>query len=168
MANEKTLILNNEQIDKTIRRMAYEIVERNYNEQHIVLAGIVQRGNAIMEMLSKEIEKISGNIKVESCEIHLNSPKPNNINIEVKPAIQQLEKKVLVIVDDVSNTGKALFYGMHPFIKENPLKIQTAVLVDRDHRTVPIKADYVGLSLSTTLQEHISVELGKTNAVYLS
>jgi pyrimidine operon attenuation protein/uracil phosphoribosyltransferase len=80
-----------------------------------------------------------------------------------------LQKKVIILVDDVLNSGKTMMYALKPFLAADIKKIRTVVLIDRNHKRFPVAADFTGLSLSTTLQEHVSVEFDKNGAaVYLS
>ncbi len=76
--------------------------------------------------------------------------------------------KSIVLVDDVLNSGKTLIYSMKAILSTDTMKIRTALLVDRDHRRYPVLTDFVGMTLSTTFQEHVSVEFGTEDAVYLS
>ena len=80
-----------------------------------------------------------------------------------------MKGKAVVVVDDVLESGRTMMYGIDPFLKFSVKRLTTVVLVDRDHHSYPIRADFVGVSLATTMQEHISVELngGKNDAVYL-
>jgi pyrimidine operon attenuation protein/uracil phosphoribosyltransferase len=66
---------------------------------------------------------------------------------------------VIIVVDDVANSGKTMLYALQPFLRNQPKKIQTLALVDRTHKTFPVHTDYVGFALATTLQEHIFVEV---------
>ncbi len=114
------------------------------------------------------MEKISP-IKTKLIEITINKEDPLTAEIKISLTDKELKNKVIVLVDDVLNSGKTLIFGAKPFLVAPVKRLTTAVLVDRGHNRFPIKADLVGLSLSTTLQEHITVDLKKGNeAVYLS
>ena len=168
MEQTRTLVLNAEQIQQKIDRIAYQIYETNYSEKSIVIAGIASRGTVLAQRLADKLEAISP-IKVVRAEVALNKDNPLEDEIVVSLPVKNLTGKVVVLVDDVLNSGKALMYSTEPFLKAAVKSIVTVVLVDRNHNRYPIKADFVGLSLATTLQEHIAVELGKrgTDAVYL-
>ena len=168
MEASRTLILTAEQIQQKINRIAYQIYENNYSEKSIVIAGIANRGTILAERLANQLEVISP-IKVIRAEVTLNKDNPLQDPILLSIPTKSLSGKVVVLVDDVLNSGKALLYGIEPFLKVQVKSIITVVLVDRNHNRYPIKADFVGLSLATTLQEHIAVELGKKgkDAVYL-
>ncbi|MFM7766509.1 MAG: phosphoribosyltransferase family protein [Bacteroidota bacterium] len=88
--------------------------------------------------------------------------------MELSCDIQDLAGKSIVLVDDVLNSGKTLIYSMKAILKADTLKIRTVLMVDRDHRRYPIMADFVGMTLSTTFQEHVSLEFGEEEGAYLS
>ncbi len=160
---KKTLILNTEEIKQKTRRIAYQVLEDNYEEKELVMIGIKPNGFEYAEQLKKEIEAIDG-IKITLLELKLNKQKPLTEDINVELGKLSLDKKAVLIVDDVANTGKTLYYALKPIMEYSPRKVQAAVLVDRQHKLFPVTADFVGLSLNTTLQEHILVEFdGKGN-----
>ena len=151
----KKFILSADAARKKMQRMAYEIVERNIDEQEIVIAGIKDSGVIIARKIKAFLHDIfKGEIIV--LEITIDKKKPKNISI---PGEFDFEDKVIIITDDVANTGKTLLYALRPFLDFYPKKIQTLVLVERSHNNFPVRPDYVGLSISTTLQEHIYVEV---------
>jgi pyrimidine operon attenuation protein/uracil phosphoribosyltransferase len=153
---KKTRILNHEDIQQKTTRIAYQILENNYDEKEIFLVGIRPNGFVYAAQLKKEIEKIDG-LKVHLTGLTLNKQQPlaNEIKLETTA---NLNGKTVIIVDDVANTGKTLYYALKPIMEFSPKKVQAVVLVDRQHKLFPVTADFVGLSLSTTLQEHIVVE----------
>jgi pyrimidine operon attenuation protein / uracil phosphoribosyltransferase len=165
----KTLILNSKQIEQKINRIAYEIFENNYDEKDIVIAGIASNGYLLAKKIAGVLQTIS-KIKVQLIEIKLNKENPFSTDIKIKLTDKELKNKVIILVDDVLNSGKTLIFGAKLFLNSPVKRLTTAVLVDRGHNRYPIKADVVGLSLSTTLQEHITVELDKKGkeSVYLS
>ncbi len=161
------LLLNSSQINQKIKRMAYEILEANYGEKEIILAGICEQGELLAKQLNEHLENIS-NIKVTVTRIDLDKSHPfrqanNTIDEEVK-----FENKVIIMVDDVLHTGKTIAYGLKPFLSKKIKKIEVAVLVDRSHTAFPIKATYVGYLLSTTLSDNIMVKLKSKKGVYLN
>src|ERR1043165_5465539 len=161
---KKNQILNSEEIQQKTRRIAYQIVEDNYDESELILIGIVPNGFEYAERLKKEIEAIDG-IKVTLLELSLNKSKPLEDEIKLDLGKRSLDNKTIIVVDDVANTGKTLYYALKPVMDFFPKKVQAAVLVDRQHKLFPVSPDFVGLSLSTTLQEHILVEFdGKNKA----
>lgn len=156
---KKVTILNNEDIKQKTTRIAYQVVEENYDEQEIFLVGIQPNGYLYAQQLKKEIEKIDG-IKVYLIPLTLSKQDPLQHEIKLETVIS-LNNKTVIVVDDVANTGKTLYYALKPIMEFVPKKVQAVVLVDRQHKLFPVTADFVGLSLSTTLQEHILVEFGK-------
>ena len=163
---QKTIILNNEQIQHKTKRIAYQIYESNINESEIVLAGIKENGFIFAKRIKEVLEKISP-VKVILCEVIIDKKKPRN-NITTSLDASEYKNKSLVLVDDVLNSGTTLIYAVKLFL-EVPLKrFKTAVLVNRNHKKYPIKADFKGISLSTSMQEHITVEFkGKTAQAFL-
>jgi pyrimidine operon attenuation protein/uracil phosphoribosyltransferase len=155
--SNKTLILNNEQISQKINRIAYQIFEDNHSEEEIVIVGIVNNGFLFATKLAKQIAKISKiNITLVELTINKENPLTNVSKMNISP--EAVNNKVVILVDDVLNTGKALIYGVKYLLDFPVKKMSTAVLVDRNHKKYPIGTHYVGLSLSTTLQDHIYVE----------
>lgn len=166
MNSSTTLVLNAQQMEQKLCRMAWEILEKNYQESHIVIAGISPKGSILAQRLSKHLSGISS-IIVEVIEIKLDKANPLSSPVKVS-AHSELNDKVVVLVDDVIKSGKTLMYGAQYFLNQPIKKLMTAVLIDRNYKTFPMKADVVGLSLATTLQEHVTVDLGKKEAVYLN
>jgi pyrimidine operon attenuation protein/uracil phosphoribosyltransferase len=165
----RSLILDADDINKKIERISYEILEQNDEEQDIILAGIRTKGFVFAQRLEAKIRSI-GHLSVILTDIQLQKRQPtvSEILMGIDPSTSN--NKVVIVCDDVANTGKTLLYAMKPFLDFSPKKIQVAVLVDRKHKEYPVSADYVGLSLSTMMQEHITVEIGSgiEEAIYLS
>jgi pyrimidine operon attenuation protein/uracil phosphoribosyltransferase len=137
-----------------MQRMAYEIVERNSNEKQIILAGIKENGLIIAEILYGFLKEIfKGELSVIAIALDKRNPKNISISDEIN-----FEDKVIVITDDVANSGRTLLYALKPFLAFYPKKIQTLVLVERSHKEFPVTPDYVGLSIATALSEKIIVE----------
>lgn len=168
MSNSKTIILNARQIQQRIDRISYQVYENNYLEKEVVIAGIEKNGYIIAERIAEKLQSISP-IKVKLAKIQINKKDPLSEKVKVNVSEKDLKEMVIIVVDDVLESGRTMMYGIDPFLKHAVKRITTVVLVDRDHRSFPIKADFVGISLATTMQEHISVELngGENDAVYL-
>lgn len=164
----KTLVLDSKQIEQRINRIAHELYENNYSEKNIVMAGIAPNGFVLAGRIAKALESISP-IKVTLSKLVINKENPleEQASIDLKPA--EIKNKVIVLVDDVLNSGKTLIYGARIFLDAPVKRLTTVVLVDRNHTRYPVKADFSGLTLATTMQEHISVELSPKGkeAVYL-
>lgn len=155
-------ILTNDQIIHKTRRIAYQILESNTREDEVILAGICGNGYIFASRLKNVLEKIS-DIKVVLCEVKINKKNPLE-KIETSIDASVYENKSVVLVDDVLSSGTTLIYGVKHFL-EVPLKrFKTAVLLNRNHKKFPVKADFKGLSLSTSLKEHIQVEFSESNA----
>lgn len=155
MDTEKKYILSKEVVEKKLRRMAYEIVENNIDEKEIILAGIRESGSVVARVIQKMLGEISS-IKTELVTITLDKREPTDVSLSKS---FDFNEKVIVLIDDVSNSGKTLLYALKPFIAFHPKKIQILVLVERTHTSFPVRPDYVGLSIATTIQEHIFVEV---------
>ncbi|RAJ05272.1 pyrimidine operon attenuation protein/uracil phosphoribosyltransferase [Chitinophaga skermanii] len=153
MENKK-VILTQDVIEQKITRIAYEIYEHNSDEQEITLAGIWDRGSIIARKIAAHLEKISP-VKVQVVEIQLDKVNPATVTISEQA---DFTGKVIVVVDDVANSGRTMLYALKPFLNNLPRKIQTAVLVDRKHKSFPLSVDYVGYSLATTPQEMVMVD----------
>ena len=151
-------ILNHRQIKQKIKRLAIQIVEEHYREESIVLAGINNNGYHFAQMLESELLALERVTPVLT-RIRLNPANPLGQEIQVEHPLEQLHDKVVIIVDDVANTGRTIFYACKPILNIIPKKLEVAVLVDRTHKSFPVKVDYVGLSLATTLREHIEVHI---------
>ena len=153
----KNIILTQQEIDHKTRRIAYQIYETFPDDTEVVLAGIANNGYLFAQKLAAEVEKIS-DIKVTLCEVRINKQQPlEPVTTSLKP--EEYANKSLVLVDDVLNSGTTLIYGVRHFLDVPLKKFKTAVLVDRNHKQYPVKADFKGLSLSTSLRENVQVVL---------
>ncbi|WP_143959717.1 phosphoribosyltransferase family protein [Litoribacter populi] len=166
MAETKTLVLNHKQIEQKITRIAYEIYERNLSEEGVVFAGIAGMGYKFAQMLSDRLKEISP-LHVELMEVKLDKSAVVQGEVTLSKDFA-LGNKSLILVDDVQNTGKTLAYALKPFLEMPLKKMEIAVLVNRSHKLFPVTPDYTGYELSTTLNEHIEVDLESTqNTVHL-
>jgi pyrimidine operon attenuation protein/uracil phosphoribosyltransferase len=148
-----TNILNREGVQRKLRRMAFQIAENNADETALVVAGIEGNGILLAQKLVTELQSIF-QIPIQFVTVQLDKKQPLNATVS---EAQNWNDTVVIVVDDVSNTGKTLLYALKPFLEFQPKKIQTLVLVERSHKLFSIQPDYVGLSIATTLQEHIAV-----------
>ena len=165
MKKKRVLILDKERIDHKLRRMAYEIWERNSDEKEITFIGVENGGKAVADNLSKIVKEISP-LKVNVLSVMINKKKPLNHALDFET---DLTGRTIILVDDVANSGKTMTYSLQALLAYDLKKIMVAVLVDRQHKSFPIASEIIGLSIATTLQEHIEVEIkGKEiKAVYL-
>lgn len=160
-----TIILNSKQIQHKIRRIAYQIYEANLGETEFILAGIENNGYIFAEKLYQELTSICS-IRIKLCKVSVNKKNPLD-EVKTSLSVDQYTNLSVVLVDDVLNSGSTLIYGIKHFLNV-PLKdFKTAVLVNRNHKKYPVKADFKGISLSTSLQEHVSVSFDNEPVVFL-
>ena len=157
MGNLKTLILSATQVEQKIQRIAHQILEKNYDEKEIVLIGIANRGYLLAEKINTTLQSIT-EIKVTLHKLKLHKDKPLDNDVDFSADLDYLNNKSIILIDDVLNSGRTLIYATRYILESDIKYLTTVVLVDRKHRKFPIKANFVGLTLSTTLQEHISVD----------
>lgn len=157
MTTDKNYILDQAIAEKKLHRMALEIAENNMNEKNIILAGIRESGSVVAKCIQQILSEVS-NLKTELISIDLDKRMPKEVKLSSKI---DFNDKVIIVIDDVANSGKTLLYAMKPFLEFQPKKIQALVLVARSHNSFPVYPDYVGISIATTLQEHIYVEVSK-------
>lgn len=160
------IILTQQEIEHKIKRIAYQVYETFSDEEEVVIAGIASNGYIFAEKLAAEVSKIS-DLKVTLCEVKINKQQPLD-KVETSLPADAYANKCLVLADDVLNSGTTLIYGIKHFLDVPLKKFKTAVLVDRNHKKYPVKADFKGLSLSTSLQEHIQVVFGEEEYACLS
>ena len=151
-------VLDDAMIRQKITRLAYQIVEQNLGEDPLYLLGINNNGKRFADLLQNELTK-TNSIKVIPGRIQLNPAAPQENPVEIDIPIDKLNGKSVLIIDDVANTGRTLFYAFSALMEGLPGKVQVGVLVDRKHKNFPVKVDYVGLSLATTLKDNIEVDL---------
>ena len=151
-------ILTDHQIRQKIRRLAIEIAEHNLEEEEIILAGINKAGTTFAQLLHDQLQGIS-HLRTSLTRITVNPADPLGSGIQLEMPIDQVKGKAIIIVDDVANTGRTIFYACKPLMETLPKKIEVAVLVNRTHKSFPIQVDYVGISLATTLLQDIDVQI---------
>lgn len=159
-ATQTTEVLNHQQITDKIKRMAWQLYEAHHQEENLVLAGIAKRGFALAELIYAELNAIA-NLSLSLCALELDKTNLLEGSYALNPPQEDLNGKCVVVIDDVLNSGGTLIYGVKYFLDFNVKRISTAVLVDRNHKSYPVKADYKGLSLSTSLREHVDVHIEK-------
>ncbi|MFI2743976.1 phosphoribosyltransferase family protein [Zhouia sp. PK063] len=167
MTTTQNRILNHEEIQHKIQRIAYQIYETFINEDEIIIAGIADSGLAFAKKIAVVFQDIS-NIKVTLCEVNMNKKNPRG-TITATLSEEEFKNKCIVLADDVLNSGETLIYGVAHFLNVPLKKFKTAVLVDRSHKRYPVKADFKGISLSTSIQEHVNVVFkDNDDAVFLT
>ena len=157
----QNIILTHQEIEHKIKRIAYQIYETFVDEQEIVIAGIAENGYIFAEKIAESLQSIAP-IQIILCEVFTNQQNPTHpITTSILP--EEYQNKGLILVDDVLNSGTTLVYGVRHFLDVPLKKFKTAVLVDRNHKKYPVKADFKGISLSTSLFEHVNVVFEKNN-----
>lgn len=157
MTLQDNTILNHQEIKHKIRRIAYQIYESNVNEKEVILAGIDANGYTFAKKIKNELSKIS-DITPSLCKVIIDKKNPRKpITTSIKESDYQ--NKSVVLIDDVLNSGTTLVYGVKHFLNVPLKQFKTAVLVNRNHKKYPVKADFKGISLSTSLHEHVEVIL---------
>ena len=157
MTVKNNIILTHDEINHKIRRIAFQIYESNVNEKEVVLAGIDKNGYVFAKKLKKVLQKIS-DVNPILCKVSIDKKNPW---AEIKTSISEddYKNKSLILVDDVLNSGTTLIYGVKHFLNVPLKQFKTAVLVNRNHKKYPVKADFKGISLSTSLHEHVNIVL---------
>lgn len=163
----ENIILTHKEIAHKTKRIAYQIFETFVNDEEVILAGIANNGYIFAQKIATELALIS-DLKITLCEVKINKQNPQD-NITTSIPAADYQNKSLVLIDDVLSSGTTLIYGVKHFLEVPLSKFKTAVLVDRNHKKYPVKADFKGISLSTSLQEHIQVVFEDNNSfAYLS
>ncbi len=160
------IILNHQEINHKLNRIAHQIFEANVNEKDVVLAGIDKNGFILGRFLKEKLEQIS-ELDVILCKVIIDKLNPLE-EIKTSLDVSNYENKSIILIDDVLNSGATLIYGVKHFLSVPLKRFKTVVLVNRNHKKYPVKADYKGISLSTSLNEHVEVILsGKQFEAYL-
>jgi pyrimidine operon attenuation protein/uracil phosphoribosyltransferase len=164
---QRTLILDAEKVNQKIKRIAHEILEKNYPSKSLVLIGIKGQGLDFAASVQKELKKIDKSVYTELLVLPID--KKNPIEQKAKNVFEgKLKHQNVLLFDDVLNSGRTLMYACSSILQEEVKTLQTVILVNRHYRKFPIRADIVGLTLNTTMQEHIAVEkTGNEMLVYL-
>lgn len=157
--SEQTVILDQKAISHKIKRIAYQIYESNVREEEVIIAGIKQNGYLLAQQLKKAVEEISP-LKVVLCEVIIDKRAPID-SVTTSMELDQFKDRSLVLVDDVLHSGTTLIYGVRHFLAVPLKRFKTAVLVDRNHKKYPVKADFKGISLSTSINENVDVQFSK-------
>ena len=163
---QRKQIMTAEVANKKLRRMALQVVEQNYNETQLILIGIKNNGTVIAEKIRQYLKEVfSGEVII----LELSMDKKNPLQVSLNAAID-FNNKNIILIDDVANSGRTMLYALKPLLNQLPKKIQTLALVERTHKSFPVDVDYVGFSVSTTLDEHILVEVadGEVTGAWLN
>ncbi|MBK9328308.1 MAG: phosphoribosyltransferase [Sphingobacteriales bacterium] len=157
-------ILDTSKIELKLDRMSFQALELTYGDDHLVVLGIEPGGGiALARTITSKLKEYDKDKKIEFSSVYINKPQPLSEEVRLRDDID-LNGKTILLVDDVGNTGRTLFFALKPLTMYQPKKIIIAVLVDRTHKTFPIKADIVGFPIATTLNEHIIVRFMEEKA----
>tara|TARA_R110000868_G_scaffold21640_3_gene89709 strand:+ start:11501 stop:11998 length:498 start_codon:yes stop_codon:yes gene_type:complete len=160
-------ILSHQEIQHKIKRIAYQIYEANVNEKEIIIAGIEGGGLNFAKKIEKVLKEIT-TAEITICKVSMDKTNPLRSGVKTSIPEERYANKSVVLVDDVLNSGTTLIYGVHHFLRVPLKQLKTAVLVNRNHKKYPVKADYKGISLSTSSLEQVKVEFkAKNDTVYL-
>lgn len=165
---KKVRILDNEAIKAKLNRMAFEIAERNFGEKNLIVVGISERGGYVAAKLVSKLKEISA-LKIQFIAADVNR-KTGGVMLEHKTPGKTIKGNAILIVDDVLYSGNTMFSTLVKVMEHGPRNVQTALLIDRGHRSIPVSSDYTGLELATTLKQHVQVEVsndGKKAEVFL-
>jgi pyrimidine operon attenuation protein/uracil phosphoribosyltransferase len=152
---QRKQIMTAEVANKKLRRMALQVVEQNYNETQLILIGIKASGTVIAAKIAQYLKEVfTGEVIIQELSMDKKNPLRVSLNTEI-----DFNDKNIILIDDVANSGRTMLYALKPLLEQLPRKIQTLALVERTHKSFPVDVDYVGFSVSTTLDEHILVEV---------
>lgn len=164
MQDTDTLVLNEKQVALKIQRIAWELYEKHVNDKRLFLVGISKSGYWLADKIMRILGDIS-DLDLSIVELVINKKTPLSGEIQLSQPLEDLRGECVVLVDDVLNSGSVLMYGSRHLLSQPLKQLTTAVLIDRNHKRYPIKADVKGLSLSTTTQEHVNVKINGDEAV---
>lgn len=158
----KSLLLSAQQIDLKIQRLGNEVAEHYYNTKQLFVFGIEEQGLILAERICQEIKK-NISIQLELHQLSINKKAPiGSVKIE-DDVLKKLKHKDVLMVDDVLNSGKTMFYALQAFVNIDLNSLRVLVLVNRSHQQFPVYPDFVGMTLSTTFQNHIEAVLNTKN-----
>lgn len=160
-------ILTDSQVKQILRRIAFEIYENNFDEKDIVIIGVYDKGYHLAQLISNQLSAIATGVNVSLARLDIDKLHPAESEVVLDVSVDDIKGKVIVLVDDVLNTGKTFAYSLKALLDVEIKKLQIAVLVNRSHNMFPLSANYSGYELSTTLNEHVEVRLDNEPGVYL-
>ena len=161
------IVLNSDDIDKKIKRLSYQIIEKNLNEKEVILVGLKPNGNYLSKKIQSFINEFS-NIKISLYNIEMDKKKLLFKNCIPELRYENINKKVIVFIDDVMNSGGTLMYAINEILSYYPKDIQICVLIERTFKSFPLSANFKGLELSTSEYEHVEVILNKSSKVIIT
>jgi len=154
---DNTLILNTHDVLRKIRRIAFEMKERYYTQKNLTIISVAGQGTKVAQAIIEEL-KNTWNVEITSLTATVNKRNPERQNLNIQGDVTKVSGSSCIVIDDVINSGRTLMYVCSKIMELQPQEMSTAVIIDRFHRTYPIKADFVGLTLSTNLKENVSLK----------
>ena len=164
--NSKNIILDYQDVENKIKRISLEILEDNIDQKKLILFGVSKNGKIIAKKIIALIKKYSKiDLELIGVEIVLNSK-----NVLKFDKSLRVNNRSVIIVSDVSQSAKTLQLIISSLMSQEPFKIKTAVMVNRDHSLFPVKINFSGLNLSTSVNEHVDVNVNNDDefTVYLN
>lgn len=158
MSAQRDMVMTHDNVVRKLDRMARELLEVHFQESSLVLIGVAGQGVALCEALSSRLQALS-NLEVLTGTLTMHKDLPLEHELLCDVDMTTWNDKIVILVDDVLNSGRTLIHAVRFVLEGHPREVHTAVLVDRKHRSFPIRADYCGLTLSTHHNEHIAVDL---------
>lgn len=159
----QNIILNHKSIQQKITRLGHQLYENCFEEKEIFLGGITGNGYLLAKAFAALLKEVSDQtIHVFELKIDKDEPWAHPVELDIDEAI--MKHGFIFLIDDVLNSGKTMQYALNRLLQSPTKAIKTVALVDRTHRRYPIKADFVGIGLSTTLKERVQVDLDETNS----
>lgn len=165
----ENIVMNNETLKRTLRRLSYEIIEKHKNLDNVILMGIKNKGVIIATIIASMIQDIEGK-NIEKVDIDISGYRDDqkttqDKNVNKKAINIDINGKIIILIDDVLFTGRSVRAAMDAIIDlGRPKAIELLILIDRGHRQLPIRADYIGKNLPTSISETVKVSLSDFNS----
>ena len=162
----KNIILNSDDISNKIRRIAFEIIENNIEQKYLYMIGLLPNGKYISEEINKII-RLNSDINTEIIYFEMDKKELSLKKDHEDFNFKILKDQIVVFIDDVMNTGSTLIYAINQILPYKPKEVQIGVLIERNFNNFPVLPNYKGLQLSTSKNEHVKVEIGKSPKVII-
>ncbi len=167
MTTRQNQILSESQVRQILKRIAYEIYERNFDEKELAIVGIYEKGYKLASLINEELTAINGRQKTKLVRLDINKQRPLAEEVKLDIQLEELIGLSVILIDDVQNTGRTFSHSLKALLEVDIKKLETAVLVNRSHKLFPILSNYTGYELSTTIDEHVEVSMNNPIGVYL-
>ena len=167
MGTKTSIILTEDKIFRILRRISTQIIENNHEVLRLFLVGINGQGFQMATLFKNQLQLIKPDLNCQLAELIIDKKDPVSSQIKLSIDLKELERETVILVDDVLNTGKTQAYSISYLLQVAISKLETAILIDRSHKLFPISASYFGLALSTTIKEHVEVNLESSKGAFL-